>query len=938
MAGKSYIKVGSNNWDRIKKIYIKTGGQTWSAVRKSYVKTSTGWRKVFDTASNRPFISGNDMPKIRLNTFRTGSSYNPTGTLDDPVDPVVEAPPVQQMGPSWTSPTLGWPYESLGRHLWGYDGTWTSGNGTSMTFVYTWLYNLTGNSNDNTAELNATSTTGRTDMLTNLSSHLGQSDGDYFDKNFLTFRVTATNSAGNSSAESAPVYIVREVPTGSITMVSQGTAFTNYSMDATFTYSNDWYNKTNVSNSYIEWFAVNNIGDALTNNNRVEIQNLSSIAVTGTTSKSGTTSHVPTLANKYYYVKMTLNNSGTENAVIAITGFTPKSSVTAQSNKTALTSAPLTAPTISSITYNGSSVSINFSGGSGPYYELYHSNSPNAADGLLTNFYDAASTSSPLTESIVIAVGTTRYFWLRSSSVNRGNTTASGNAADGTFGPWASSGFAFTAPILDPQAFNTISFTKNFPSSGSGGIVRTTSLSWNASTNATRYEIEYEGSNNNVNWTNVQTFLQSSYTSSTSQSASWGSPQPVGGYGYYYFMRARVRASNTDSATTVIGDGGSYIYASGVAPGQPTFGTITTGSTTASIPVTAGTQGSNYLYSPAFEYQYRTSGGSYSGTWTSSSSPISLTGLSGGTYYIKIRTRNYDELVSPENETSFGIASNLTPPSIYLVTAGNSSGQPVTVYFTGGSGPYYQIWWTLGVGGTGYDEYGYSSPITDSTGPTSASTAWYAYVRSVSSLTNVGTGPSPTISEWSPGYQFTVTQAPITPTITMNANTNISTSGATINWSSTNQSYSTVNGTNIGFANSYTFSGLSSSTSYSGTVTVYSSTGNSASANYSFTTSAPAPVTPTITSGPFISWGSGNNYTLSASASNATNLEFQVQYSSSQTGSPSTGSATYFFSASSGGGTTGSQASNRNWARTRVRANNTTTGLSSAFTAYTAYA
>jgi len=99
-----------------------------------------------------------------------------------------------------------------------------------------------------------------------------------------------------------------------------------------------------------------------------------------------------------------------------------------------------------------------------------------------------------------------------------------------------------------------------------------------------------------------------------------------------------------------------------------------------------------------------------------------------------------------------------------------------------------------------------------------------------------------------------------------------------------------------------------------------------------------APVTPSITSGPFISWGSGNNYTLSASASNATNLEFFVEYSSSQTGSPSTGSATYFFGASSGGGTTGSQAANRNWARTRVRANNSSTGLSSGFSGFTAWA
>ena len=370
MAGKSYIKIGSNNWDRIKKMYLKTGGQTWTAIRKAYVKTNSGWKKVFDTASNRPFISGNDIPKIRLNTFRTDSTYNPSGTIDDPVNPVVEAPPVQQMGPSWTSPTLGWPYESLGRHLWGYDGTWTSGNGSSMTFTYTWLYNLTGNSNDNTAELNATSTTGRTDMLTNLSSHLGQSGGDYFDKNFLTFRVTATNSAGNASAESAPVYIVREVPTGSITMVSPGTAATNSTMSASFTYSNNWYNKTNVSNSYIEWFAVDNLGDSLTNSNRVQIEELSSITVTGTTSKSGTTFHVPIIGNKYYYVRMTLNNSGTENAVISITGFTPKSSATSQANKTARTGIAATSPTSITATNNGSAttVFISWSGASNAVY------------------------------------------------------------------------------------------------------------------------------------------------------------------------------------------------------------------------------------------------------------------------------------------------------------------------------------------------------------------------------------------------------------------------------------------------------------------------------------------------------------------------------------------------------------------------------------------
>ncbi len=350
MAGKTYIKTGDYTWSRVKKVYLKTGGITWQAVRKAYIKTGTStWKKIYDTASNKPFIA-NDIPKIRLNTFRNGSTAGSliSGTANDPVDPVVEAPPVQQMGPSWTSPTYGWPYESLGGHLWGYDGNWTSGNGSTITFIYQWLYNLTGNSNDNvfdpqfyvsnTSSSINTSSTGRADMLTNSASYLGYNGGDYFDKNFLTFRVGASNSAGGPVfSESAPVYIVREVPTGSITMSTAGTAIINSTMSASFTYSNNWYNKTNVSNSYIEWFAVDNLGDSLTNANRVQIEYLSSFVVTGTTSKSGTSFHVPTIANKYYYVKMTLNNSGTENAVIAINGFTPKSSVTSQANKTVKT-------------------------------------------------------------------------------------------------------------------------------------------------------------------------------------------------------------------------------------------------------------------------------------------------------------------------------------------------------------------------------------------------------------------------------------------------------------------------------------------------------------------------------------------------------------------------------------------------------------------------
>lgn len=95
-----------------------------------------------------------------------------------------------------------------------------------------------------------------------------------------------------------------------------------------------------------------------------------------------------------------------------------------------------------------------------------------------------------------------------------------------------------------------------------------------------------------------------------------------------------------------------------------------------------------------------------------------------------------------------------------------------------------------------------------------------------------------------------------------------------------------------------------------------------------------APVTPAITSGPTISWASGNNFTLSAGASNATNIEFQVEFANNS-GGPALSTQTFFMGASAGSTTTGSQ--QYSWARTRARANNSTTGLSSAFTSFTGW-
>jgi hypothetical protein len=111
------------------------------------------------------------------------------------------------------------------------------------------------------------------------------------------------------------------------------------------------------------------------------------------------------------------------------------------------------------------------------------------------------------------------------------------------------------------------------------------------------------------------------------------------------------------------------------------------------------------------------------------------------------------------------IANNLTAPTITSVSSG-FYGAPVSANFIGGSGPFYQIYWTTGVAPTvpvTPDGTGSSSPVTDSSGPGSGST-WYMFVRSVSTSSETSVGPSPLASAWSSGFAFTVSAPPPPPT------------------------------------------------------------------------------------------------------------------------------------------------------------------------------
>lgn len=197
--------------------------------------------------------------------------------------------------------------------------------------------------------------------------------------------------------------------------------------------------------------------------------------------------------------------------------------------------------------------------------------------------------------------------------------------------------------------------------------------------------------------------------------------------------------------------------------------------------------------------------------------------------------------------TTITIANVLTAPTISSVSA-TQENAPVTAYFYGGSGPYYQIYWTTGSAPTTTvtpDAEGSSSPITDNTGPSLTGYTWYMYVRSVASLGETSVGPSSLASSWSAGYAFTVTAAPVTPTISNVTATSITSSGATISWTSTNQSTYSISGVGPSAltgttATSRAVGGLSSSTQYTAQVTITSSSGHTASGSVTFTTSTPA--------------------------------------------------------------------------------------------------
>lgn len=188
----------------------------------------------------------------------------------------------------------------------------------------------------------------------------------------------------------------------------------------------------------------------------------------------------------------------------------------------------------------------------------------------------------------------------------------------------------------------------------------------------------------------------------------------------------------------------------------------------------------------------------------------------------------------------------IDPTSLGTITASTTTpATDVAITFSGiiqsypsglNSYPYaYRIVYGDGTdSGWFYQLYGTNKPSYSVSKTYSTAGSYTAYVETIPDYSTSTTG-------------ITVV-TPVIPTVTIQANSGVTSTAGTINWTSTNQAKYSVSGTGFetaeatsSTARSVAKTGLTASTTYTGTITVKSSTGNTATADYTLTTDA-APV------------------------------------------------------------------------------------------------
>ena len=354
-------------------------------------------------------------------------------------------------------------------------------------------------------------------------------------------------------------------------------------------------------------------------------------------------------------------------------------------------------PTASSVTYSNDIFTINFTGGSGPFYQGWFQTDSGSIGNqpALTGTVDSAPdtpqsgesfTSSPLTRTLTAANGYTYYWWVRSSLTATG--TGTGNVT------------AWSGPVsvTIPNATMTTAPTYGSATSTSGGF--TASINNTPNPSGGTYAVV---SNSNANASTTISAAGAVTVTGLAASASNTVTVSYSKFGYTTVQFTVTGSASAPVQYTITWDanGGSV---------SPSSTTVTAGSSvTAPTPTRSGFTFSSWRNPPSGDLMYTYGAGAtftptesftLTAIWTAivvsaNISQIVLTG-SGSSSGVKMTATWTGTGISSVNYSVYRSSSNVTGSSVdTFITSGSTTGSTITTSQpTTGINYYYRFYIT----------------------------------------------------------------------------------------------------------------------------------------------------------------------------------------------------------------------------------------------------
>ncbi len=433
----------------------------------------------------------------------------------------------------------------------------------------------------------------------------------------------------------------------------------------------------------------------------------------------------------------------------------------------ALSGATSTSVSVSRLSDTTTRAVVSSSGASGPYYQLFWTSASTAPNPETR--YDAASTTSTVTEDYDFQHNVTYYFYIRSSSENLGNTTTNGVGSAGTYSAYGPSTGAASYTFSQPSGTVSVS-----PSSGTGGTTQFTATPSVSSSPLAQISYQWQYFEGGAfGWVALSGATSSTYTPPSNYASIYGGS-----------LRCQITANNGVGTTLTTASSTVTVAAAATKLSTPT-NVSASDNRSDGIQVSwtnvanASTYGVWWGGAPSYDSNPDFGGPNNNGGKTITSSPFLDDGVSTGT------TRNYYVQAFPSTSSTIYLKSDWSagdsgtriaaPVKLSTPTGVNASdnrqdGVQITWNAVSGAA-YYGIWWG---GPPGYDNTPDFQNISgtsylDTTISVGSSRSYYVQAFASGN-------PTGTKSDWGGGDTGTRVSAPV---VTAPATpTGVSTSGS----------------------------------------------------------------------------------------------------------------------------------------------------------------